>query len=353
MGTQKGGGNKTSKRYVGVRSKVLNDGDVAYYVRWVDRHGKRIEAKVGTRASGWNEKKASLRRGELMHAPAKMVVTLGEIYPLLLASKAQQVRPKTLANYGRYCGIITAKLGDIPIEHLTPLMVEGFLQEYNAQSGRFRAFLYLLLKAGLKVAKSHFGVDNLQAMQNVASPKVNDQRERFLSLEEIERLKEAIKGDFELELFVALSLSTGARLRGVCAIKKMDIDLVNQSVRLKDFKSNSIYTGFLNSACVGLLTEHLAGLENQEGVFKPGVLSRVRYNLRRILNTLFNTPLPPRSQRVVIHTLRHTFASHLAIKGTPIQIISKLLNHRDIKQTMRYAHLLPSSGKEYVLGLWG
>ncbi|WP_205589752.1 tyrosine-type recombinase/integrase [Helicobacter sp. L8] len=50
--------------------------------------------------------------------------------------------------------------------------------------------------------------------------------------------------------------------------------------------------------------------------------------------------------------MRHTFASHLAIQGTPIQIISKLLNHRDIKQTMRYAHLLPSSGKEFVLGLW-
>ncbi|WP_216358491.1 tyrosine-type recombinase/integrase [Helicobacter sp. 13S00401-1] len=50
--------------------------------------------------------------------------------------------------------------------------------------------------------------------------------------------------------------------------------------------------------------------------------------------------------------MRHTFASHLAIKGTPIQIIQKLLNHKDIKKTMRYAHLLPTSGKEWVEGLW-
>ena len=46
------------------------------------------------------------------------------------------------------------------------------------------------------------------------------------------------------------------------------------------------------------------------------------------------------------------YASHLAIKGVPIQIIQKLLNHKDIKMTMRYAHLMPQSGKEYVENLW-
>lgn len=76
--------------------------------------------------------------------------------------------------------------------------------------------------------------------------------------------------------------------------------------------------------------------------------------MQGILNNLFNKELDSkdRKNRVVIHTVRHTFASHLAIKGTPIHIIQKLLNHKDIKMTMRYAHLLPSSGREWAEILW-
>jgi len=39
------------------------------------------------------------------------------------------------------------------------------------------------------------------------------------------------------------------------------------------------------------------------------------------------------------HTLRHTFASHLAQGGVSIVIIKELLGHADIKTTMRYSHL--------------
>ena len=54
------------------------------------------------------------------------------------------------------------------------------------------------------------------------------------------------------------------------------------------------------------------------------------------------------ANRVVIHTLRHTFASHLAIKGTPILTIKKLMNHSDINHTLRYAKLGSNSGKDMV-----
>lgn len=53
--------------------------------------------------------------------------------------------------------------------------------------------------------------------------------------------------------------------------------------------------------------------------------------LRDTLNKLFNQNNPDIKHRVVIHTLRHTFISHLAIDGVSIQIIQKLLNHKDIK----------------------
>ena len=76
--------------------------------------------------------------------------------------------------------------------------------------------------------------------------------------------------------------------------------------------------------------------------------------LQPLLNKLFNQNLDisDATNRVVIHTLRHMFASHLAIEGTPILTIKKLMNHSDINHTLRYAKLMPDSGREMVERLY-
>jgi hypothetical protein len=43
------------------------------------------------------------------------------------------------------------------------------------------------------------------------------------------------------------------------------------------------------------------------------------------------------------HTLRHTFASHLATRGVPLNAVQQLMGHSTITTTMRYAHLAPST----------
>jgi integrase len=43
------------------------------------------------------------------------------------------------------------------------------------------------------------------------------------------------------------------------------------------------------------------------------------------------------------HTLRHTFASHLAMRGVPLPAIKELMGHASITTTMRYAHVAPST----------
>jgi site-specific recombinase XerD len=48
-------------------------------------------------------------------------------------------------------------------------------------------------------------------------------------------------------------------------------------------------------------------------------------------------------EQLRFHDLQHTFASHLAIRGVPLETIGTLLGHKDPKLTKRYAHLLPAS----------
>ena len=54
-----------------------------------------------------------------------------------------------------------------------------------------------------------------------------------------------------------------------------------------------------------------------------------------------------------IHDLRHTAASWLVMEGVPLLEVSRLLGHKSITQTERYAHLAPESTRTLVQILEG
>jgi site-specific recombinase XerD len=196
--------------------------------------------------------------------------------------------------------------------------------------------------------------------------KIDNARERYLNIKEIKTLYKAIDNEEtftnstkeDLTLFVKLSLTTGGRLETILHIQKKDIKLEDGTVTLKDFKTNKTYQGFLSDDLITHLNGYLkclttnAYLVGGDTTKKPTrTLTR---HLKKVLDDNFNVGLKTNDtkNRTVVHTLRHTFASHLAINGVPIFNIKELMNHSDINMTMRYAKLAPSSGKDAVKGLY-
>lgn len=64
----------------------------------------------------------------------------------------------------------------------------------------------------------------------------------------------------------------------------------------------------------------------------------------RIQQVIRRTGVP----RISVHGLRHTYASHLVMRGVPLLAVKEYLGHSSMHTTMRYAHLQPDALASYV-----
>lgn len=340
--------------------------DKVYYIRYKDKNNKTIELKIGKYSEGVREAYCNQKRNEIF-----TIQRNGEEPPIIAQRKKRIILSiENITNqYFNDKPTINKIIKSYYKNHILP-----FFKDYDFESisrediSKFTHTLKLkkvirtneplasktindilnILKAITKYGLKNDLLKN-DFTKYITLFDIDNTRERFLTKEEIQLLYDRTRKDETIYLFFKLALNTGARLATLQNICKKDIDLSNKLLTLKDFKNNTTYKTFLTNDLNSLLEIRIKNLEQNDKIFK----TTQEVKARNILNDLFNKGihLEDRKNKVVIHTLRHTFASHLAINGIPIFTIQKLMNHKDIKMTLRYAKLSPDCGREAILNL--
>lgn len=360
------------------------NGDITYYARYntnnLDSKGrpKPVRVKIGSKSEGITEHYAKAKCDEFITAQRlgevpepirlrrkKERITLQMLADIYFAYRESQINirqnvEKNVKNDRSVFNNHLKELANQDVELLTNEIIEKLKQStVKKVSPKTVNNALTLLSSILNYALSIGKISSVPKISKISG--VSNSRERYFSKEEITLILEELKDDFYLLLFVHLSLSTGGRLETIRAIKVKDVNTKEKTINLTDNKAkssgknNSSYTGYISNELLLQIKKAILNKQPNDYLLQYTNGNRVgsdyiQNRLQAIFNRLFNHGLDKKdtNNRAVIHSLRHTFASQLAIAGTPIYTIQRLMNHSDIKMTLRYAKLSPDNGKDAV-----
>ena len=193
----------------------------------------------------------------------------------------------------------------------------------------------------------------------VRRPKVDNRRVRFLSREEAARLLAALRErSTDAHDLALMSLFTGLRLGECLALAWSEVDFGNGLIFVKDSKNRESRHAFMTAEVRAMLDRRREARPEAVRVFyglREGWVSRAADGpFRDTVRALgLNEGVVDSRQMVVFHTLRHTFASWLVMKGQPLYTVGRLMGHRHPPMTERYAHLAPEARQAAVSRLEG
>ncbi len=174
----------------------------------------------------------------------------------------------------------------------------------------------------------------------------------FLTFEEEPRFLAAVPPEWRT--FALTPLKTGVRVGELLVLKWEDLDLVAGRMMVRRTlwnnqeglpKGNRVREVPLGNEVMAALKAH----RHLRGPYvfcdtsgKPFTHSQVKRVVPRACQKA------GLAKRLTTHDLRHSFASHLVMRGVTLKAVQELLGHATIEMTMRYAHLSPDVKRDAV-----
>ncbi|WP_456471179.1 tyrosine-type recombinase/integrase [Caminibacter sp.] len=264
---------------------------------------------------------------------------------------------KTYRNEESFLRIwILPVIGKKPLKNISPFDIEKIKKTMTEAGKSPRTIQYALAVIRQTFNKAvDWGIyTGVNPVTKVKAPRVSNRRIRHLTPEEaqalLNELKKHSKQWYEISL---LSLRTGMRAGEVFNLKFGDLDFANGIIHVRDTKNGEDRVAYMTEDIADMLSSKQG--EPNELIFKDtngGKIQSASKTFFRVVDKLgLNKGITDKRDKVVFHTLRHTFASWLAMQGTPIYTIKELMGHKTLAMTERYSHLAPDTKREAVRGL--
>ena len=229
--------------------------------------------------------------------------------------------------------------GDLRLDRITPMMVNRWFDSYSeAAPGNANLCLQTL-----RQIFNHAVVIGLVPSNPARGIKLNPGKRitRFLSREELDRLHRVLdrrsnarrttpSQHHQIDI-IRLLMLTGCRRNEIVRLRRSEV--AANHLRLRDSKTGP-RTVFLSTEARAIIERSMAG--GTEFLFpSPKHAGRP---LKDDLSLWYAVRREAGLEDVRLHDLRHTFASHAVMQGTPLPVVAKLLGHSQTTMTLRYAH---------------
>jgi len=356
--------------------RVIGKTDIAFDISY-KKDGKKVWEKVGWKSQGYsaelarqirNERIIAMQHGDELPQDKKKAITFKTLATKYLKWSSENKNREGIEDQSRYDNHLKDRFDDKRLDEISPFALERMKADMAKAGTAPKTISHCL---GLLRAMYNRAADwNLylgpNPVKKVKMPVIQNARDRFLSFEEAEILLKELKHnvrfkneykeleDPKLHDIAVVALHTGARASEIFNLKGQDIDFRNGLITLRDTKNTETryapMTEKVREMLKGRILDNLNGhvFTDEDGQ----KIKEVSNAFERVIERLkFNEGVTDPRQRVVFHSLRHTFASWLAIQGTPILTIARLMGHKSISMSERYSHLSPDHKRDAVNGL--
>lgn len=372
-------------KYVGVYSRVAQDrtspngkADIAYDITY-KQDGRKVWEKVGFKSEGYDPKLAdqvraerirAMRHGQELPKQKQKAPLFSEVAKKYMAWAETNKCRQGYDDKNLYKNHLAPRFDNKRMTEITSFALEKMKQDLKAD-GLSPATIGHCLKLMRQLFNKArvwglYKADN--PVKDVKMPKLQNERQRFLSYDEAEGLLASIRVlSDQLADMALLSLHSGMRAGEIFNIKMHDLDFDNDLITISDTKNAESRKAYMTAAVKTMLKKYKKkkvkkAHKNEEQKFeerKPDdyvfadksgkkIMSISKTFSEIIDTTEINTGYTDKRQHISFHSLRHTFASWLAIQGESLLTIGALLGHKSTVMTKRYAHLSPDHKKRAV-----
>ena len=183
---------------------------------------------------------------------------------------------------------------------------------------------------------------NRNAADQIPLPRKADPLPAILSQDEVTRLLTSV-ADLQMRTLLTTIYAAGLRVSEAVGLEVGDIDSARMTIHVREGKGQRDRYVMLSPQLLVILRAHWRRTRPPSWLF-PGPDPARPITARSVQRACCAAvEAAGLDKAVTVHTLRHSFATHLLEQGVDIRVIQSLLGHRHIASTTRYARVALST----------